>query len=58
MRELLARRDPARLGAGVGGGWRMKASWLASRGVLAFRLALFRCFKNFELRCYVKNFGL
>jgi hypothetical protein len=34
----VVQRDPAQLGAGVGGGWRLKASWLASRGVLAFRL--------------------
>jgi hypothetical protein len=54
----VARRDPARLGAGVGGGWRLKASWLASRGVLTFRLVEFRYFENSELRRYDKNFGL
>jgi hypothetical protein len=31
----VARRDPARLGAGVGGGRLLKASWMASRGVFA-----------------------
>jgi hypothetical protein len=31
---------------------------LASRGVSAFRLVYFRCFKNFELRCHLKDFGL
>jgi hypothetical protein len=35
-----------RLGAGVGGGRRMKVSWLASRCILAFRLVYFRCFRN------------
>jgi hypothetical protein len=32
--------------------------WLASRGVLAFRLVDFRCFKNYELCRYDKNFDL
>jgi hypothetical protein len=36
----------------------MKASWRASRGVSAFGLAYFRCFKNSELRCHVKDSGL
>jgi hypothetical protein len=36
----------------------MKASWLASRGVSAFRLVLFRFFKNSELCYHVKDFGL
>jgi hypothetical protein len=36
----------------------MKASWLASRGVSAFCLVYLRCFKNSELRCHVKGFGL
>jgi hypothetical protein len=31
----VARRDPARLGAGVGGGRLLQASWMALRGVFA-----------------------
>jgi hypothetical protein len=54
----VARRDPARLGAGVGGGRRMKASWPTSRGVSVFRLVYFRRFQNSELRYHVKDFGL
>jgi hypothetical protein len=36
----------------------MKASWMASRDVSAFRLVYFRCFKNSELCRHVKDFGL
>jgi hypothetical protein len=36
----------------------MKASWLDPRGVSAFRLVLFRRFKNSELRCHDKDFDL
>jgi hypothetical protein len=40
----------------VGGGRRLKASWLASRGVLVFHLVYFRRFINFELRFHAKDF--
>jgi hypothetical protein len=57
VRYRSALRDPAWLGAGVGGGRRLKAPWMASRGVSA-SVNLIPLFQNSELFRYGKNFGL
>jgi hypothetical protein len=53
----VARRDPTRLGAGVGGGRLLRASWMASRGVAA-SVSLIPLFQNSELFRDGKNFSL
>jgi hypothetical protein len=50
--------DPARLGAGVGGGRLLKASWRASRGVFASASLFPLFFENSEPFRHDKNYGL
>jgi hypothetical protein len=54
----VARRDPARLGAGVSGGRLLKASWMASRGAFASASLFPLLFENSELFHHDKNYGL
>jgi hypothetical protein len=54
----VAQRDPAWLGAGVGGGRLLKASWMASRGVFASVSLIALLFENSELFHHDKNYGL
>jgi hypothetical protein len=54
----VARRDPARLGAGMGGRQLLKASWMASSGVFASASLFPLLFKILNYFVMEKNYGL